>query len=77
MKKVFLTGSTGIMGLEAVKRFAQHPEEIELYALARPGKKNEEKNFKKVFEDVSFGNRARTGKKTRGGDSAIWENKND
>ena len=43
MKKVFLTGATGIMGMEAVKRFAEHSDEIELYALARPGKKNEEK----------------------------------
>ena len=43
MKKVFLTGATGIMGMEAVKRFAEHNDELELYALARPGKKNEEK----------------------------------
>ena len=41
MKKVFLTGATGIMGMEAVKRFAEHSDEIALYALARPGKKNE------------------------------------
>ena len=40
MKKVFLTGATGIMGMEAVKRFAEHSDEIALYALARPGKKN-------------------------------------
>lgn len=42
-KTVFLTGATGIMGMEAVKRFVEYPDEIELYALARPSKKNEEK----------------------------------
>ena len=42
-KTVFLTGATGVMGMEAVKRFVEHPDEIELYVLARPGAKNEEK----------------------------------
>lgn len=42
-KKVFMTGATGVMGMEAVKRFAEHPDEVELYALARPGQKNETK----------------------------------
>ena len=50
MKKVvFLTGATGIMGMETVKRFMDHLDEIELRVLARPSEINYEKL--KPYED--------------------------
>lgn len=42
-RRVFLTGSTGTMGMEAVKAFAGRLDRFELTLLARPGKKNEKK----------------------------------
>lgn len=44
MKKiVFLTGATGIMGMETVKKFMDHTDEFELRVLARPSESNYEK----------------------------------
>lgn len=42
-KRVFLTGSTGTMGFEAVKAFADRLDRFELTLLARPSKKNKKK----------------------------------
>ena len=50
MKKVvFLTGATGVMGMQTVKKFMDHTEEFELRVLARPS----EVNYKKLapYED--------------------------
>lgn len=44
MKRVFLTGATGTMGIEAVRRLIEHPDEVELTVLLRRrGGKNRRK----------------------------------
>ncbi len=44
MKKVvFLTGATGVMGMQTVKKFMDHTDEFELCVLARPSEANYQK----------------------------------
>ena len=44
MKKVvFLTGATGVMGTQTVKKFMEHTDEFELRVLARPSEVNDQK----------------------------------
>ena len=38
--KVFITGGTGVMGLETVKEFSNRLDRFEIRLLARPSKKN-------------------------------------
>ncbi len=40
MKKIFLTGATGVMGSHALKELSRHPERYEITVLARDSKKN-------------------------------------
>lgn len=42
-KVVFLTGGTGVMGTEAIKKFLEHTDEFEVRALIRPSEKNRAK----------------------------------
>lgn len=42
-KTVFLTGGTGIMGMETIRKFMDHTDEFELRVFARPSEVNYEK----------------------------------
>ena len=42
-KVVFLTGGTGVMGTEAIKKFLEHTDEFEVRALIRRSEKNRAK----------------------------------
>ena len=42
-KKVLLTGATGTMGWQAMIRFLEHKDELDLTVFARPSEVNKEK----------------------------------
>lgn len=56
-KKVFLTGATGVMGSEGLKRLVAHSDQYQIKVLARPGKKNVKKllPFERQGVDVIWG----------------------
>lgn len=43
MKRIFLTGATGVMGMEGMKEIVKRPKDYRLTVLARPSKKNQRK----------------------------------
>lgn len=62
MKKiVFLTGATGTMGQETVKKFMENKEEFTLRVLARPSEKNKkilepyQKDFEIIWGEIKDG----------------------
>lgn len=52
MKKIFLTGATGVMGMEGMKEILNYPEDYQLTVLARPSKKNKRKLKKYIDKGV-------------------------
>lgn len=53
MKKIFLTGATGVMGMEGMKEILKYPQDYKLSILARPTKQNRKKLKKYINSGVN------------------------